>query len=80
MTTDIKKYGRHLRDTVDHVRSGDIESMSIMDELTPTDLRRGADRAEADARFRRALADQLESEGRVSITVGEAASMRAQDA
>lgn len=70
-------YGKHIQDVADAVRSGPFSEMRSAGRLTPADLRRGASRMEADARFRRYLADHLEAEGRDHITVHEAAELRA---
>jgi hypothetical protein len=71
-----EKYGRHLAAAVRDALTGPLGNMLLDSNLTPELLREGADRCEADARFRRALANQLEAKDRERITVREAIARR----
>lgn len=69
------QYGQNLRDVVEDIRSGPLFDMRAAGLLTAADLRRGAERAEADARFRRSVAEQMERAGTESLTVNQLAQM-----
>lgn len=72
----MSEFADHLRRVGEDVRSGPLDDMRAACLLTPADLRRGAERAEADARFRRALADRMEREGTPMMTVHAVAALR----
>lgn len=75
-TNDPGRYGRNVREVSERVRSGPFSEMRLMSKISPTDLRRGADLAAADVRFRRALADYLEANDLPDIQVSEAIKLR----
>jgi hypothetical protein len=75
----VMSFGRHLREVSDSLKAGSLGEMRAVTRLTPRDLRRGADQAEADAACRRRAAAHMEREGIEFIVPGQVATLAQKD-
>lgn len=66
-------YGETLRSITNAVRTGPLGDMRAATELTPADLRAGAERCELDAAFRRQIAEDMERRGVRTVSAAYAA-------